>query len=255
MFQRWPIGLLFFLASCSLIEPGGQDILTLNKDFELRLFERIEPGVRQLELHVLTVEAQPCENAEIALTTQQSPNSFKLRLEDIIAPDESRCIKKETIIQNEVHLPQFTGRIDLVVQIRDIVEHRGNLNSDPTSASFLLIDTEGLEISRDNLFKIPQKLVWGSLSTYDPAKETALLELFATMESQCQQAVLTPGYYSYFDIGPGGDPTYLFGENAPVWRDFVLSYEGDPRTLFDLLEPFRDPAIEADIRSSSGWKF
>lgn len=246
---------LSFFSACSLIEPAGQDIFTLNEDFELQLFERIEPNIRQLELVVRTVEKQPCENAEIALQSQVLQNGILLRLENILAPDESTCIPRETIITNEIPLSPFTGNMDFIVQIKDIIEHRGLISSDPEAASFFLLDAEGLRISRNELFKIPSRLIWGSVGTEDRDKLPAMDAFFSTLESQCQKAQLKSGYYSYFEVDSSGDIEYLFGNPSQYRRDFAYIYTGDVRNLYTSLDTFRNGELDIIIQASNGLRF
>lgn len=246
---------LLIISSCSLIEPAGQDIFNLNEDFELQLFERIEPNIRQLELIVRTAEKQPCENAEIQLTSQILQNGLLLRLENILAPDETACIPRETIITNEIPIAPFTGNMDLIVQIKDILEHRGFISSNAETAAFFLLEAEGLKISRNELRKIPSRLIWGSVSAKDEDRLPVLEAFIDSLESQSVKANLNPGYYSYFDVNDDEGIVYHFGNEAPIRQDFAYFYPGDVRNLYANLDSFRHIGLDVIIQSSNGLRF
>lgn len=243
------------VAGCSLIEPKGQDILNLQEDFELQLFERIEPGKKQLKILVRTAQIQDCKNTEIALSSNILTNGLRLKLEDIIEPEESRCIPGKVYIQKEVPLDEFNGDRDLIVQISDLVEHNGVMSSSPLSASFYLNSTEGLKIRNNELIRIPVNLVWGTISTNDPAAINKYDEFINLLEALCEDAMLVPGYYSYFSVNNQQDISYNFGRNDRYRYDFALTYNGSISALYNLLESRRDNSLFIDITAFNGLRF
>jgi hypothetical protein len=247
--------LLLISSACSLIEPANQDIQTIQKDFTLGLFERIDLGQRQLQIVIKTTEKQKCENSQIALSIQNLPNSFVVRLEDIVNPDESECIAKEAYITNDVPLIPFTGTFDLFVQIRDVVENRGVIRSSQSQVSFHLSTTEGVELENNVLNRISQSLIWGRIGTDNEDSTSELTDFFNTMEANCQPVELEKGYYGYFNVTADGDPEMLDLEEPKAYRDFAFVYQGNPSELFKSLQSHMTPNLIANIKAGNGRNF
>lgn len=246
---------LVLFNACSLIEPANQDIQTIQKDFTLGLFERIDAGQRQLEIVIQTTEKQKCENSQIALSIQNLPNSFVVRLEDIVHPDESECIANEAYISNTVPLIPFSGTFDLLVQIRDVVENRGVIRSSQKQIAFHLSTTEGMELKNNVLNRIPQSLVWGRIGTDNENSLSELTNFFDTLQSNCQPIELEKGYYGYFNISDGGNPKMLDLEAPDIFIDFVFVYQGNPLELFETLQSQMTPELIVNIKSGNGRNF
>lgn len=250
------IFLLGVFSSCSLIEPLGQDIFTLNNDFELRIFERIEfNSPRQIELIISTTELQDCENAAIALRSETGARSLLLRLEDIVEPEESLCIKNPSIISNQVPLHGFSGSIDFIVQLKDVIEHRGTIASDPFRVGFELPGNEGFKIQYNELRRIPDSLVWGSVSVPATAYLGKMQAFLEVLEMRCAPISLASGYYSYFTVDTDGQVSYLEG-NADVFRyDFALKSKGEVQDLFRELSLIADPVLNIQMHASNGLRY
>lgn len=248
--------ILGVFSSCSLIEPLGQDIFTLNKDFELRIFERIEFNApRQIELIISTTEMQDCENAAIALRSETGPRSLLLRLEDIVEPEESQCIKNPSIISNQIPLHGFSGSLDFIVQLKDVIEHRGTISSDPFRVGFELPGTEGFKIQYNELLRMPDSLVWGSVSVPTAASLGKMQAFIEVLETRCAPIILANGYYSYFTVGPDGRVSYLEGNSDLFRYDFALKSKEEVQDLFQELSAIADPVLNIEMHASNGLRY
>lgn len=255
MYKLFSILLVISTYSCSLIEPGGQDIHTLNKDFGLMLFEEIKPGGRQLHMRVQTTQKQKCENTEIKLESVFLKNNFIVRIDDLIPPDESKCIENPSYISNQVLIPDVRGTYELNFQIQDIVEHTGTLDLGNEKVSFSLSQTDGLVIRYNDMYRMPDRLVFGSIQSGEPDAQEQFDNFVEHIKQTTYEIALAPGYYSYFAITDDAQVRYLDADSSQMRFDFALAYNGDTENLLSGLRALNHEKLNVKILCSDGESF
>ena len=229
------LGIVVCMMSCDL--SGGEVIIST-----------VQPG--------LTVDlANPLDTeSDFALrftTIDEVCGSSRLLADGIVQDDKiyvevsglmipSTCDLEKTNIDKDVEMHLGVDSYDFHLTVGDGLRSLGSLDFDGETYRLALESEAGISLGHSELHKIPESIVWGTLSSetnsYDIYQDllTAIGPLQAPLD-------LKEGYYGHFTIDDGSNVslTETISESNTYTYPFIVRLSTDTDVLASIIEHFR----------------
>lgn len=253
--------MVVLLAGCSFQDPPVDGIIVSNidKEFSVRMFEKLSQDGRNLYFQITSIEEINCQNGTVNYLLNHQEENIYLAIRNVVEPLD--CIEGTGPYLSNVNLGALgVGQIfNLTIQLQNIVENQGYLSSDSEKYEMKLNTLYGLEVPETVLYKIPDSFVWGYIAISDLSQRTAADELYASLLSHGFSKILKQGNYGYFDVLPNGLLTGLPTEmeNPLSVIPISLGYFGNWEDMTSEVAAFRGNHTTIDVKlyNSTGQTF
>ncbi|MEO1517048.1 MAG: hypothetical protein AAFV95_18635 [Bacteroidota bacterium] len=231
---------LVMLTSQACRKSKGDPTFSINIDdeFYIDLWEGLTPEYQSIHLKVATIQYQVCPEVILDYGLENLNKRYTVTLNDLIAPEN--CSVDSTYISTEIDLGDLeNGEYELRINLRDI-ENKGKLTVDDQRLSISMESDHGIALRHDELFRIPEKAIWGYLAYNAPAYETTKNAFFDDLQAITNLRNYTSGYYGYFTIEDDGYVRIARQIDFDTHSPFLLQFNGDKQELVDLLTAYRN---------------
>jgi hypothetical protein len=253
---------LFFLVLGCKNNNDPDIIVNIEDDFSINMFEDISNGERRLELRLTSIKEQNCLNYSIDynLSFNEGANIIELSINDLVEPE--LCVAGTA--QAKVKIPfgsLNTGNYIFYLNLKDAIQNTGRLSVTPEYYNIAMDSDDGVELSNEKLFRIPQQTIWGTIAynddnlSEDAESIVAALEDISSIEAIIDDGLYPSGYYGYFELDDQKAINILEAPSTNYHLPFIFSYEsGDYAEIADLLESSCDqyPNLNIEFRLANG---
>ncbi len=177
-------------------------VADVEKEFNVSMIERFEPGKRELLFQLSTIKNQPCQNYTIDYNWHQNGSVLDLNLSKIVAPEI--CQPGALPAAGVVYANTLeSGSYALNISLGQTVTSKGSLAVNNTAYTIRMDMENGFKILQSELLRIPDGVIWGFVSF--PQTSRAIGEKFIQdLVKLSAETALRKGYYGQFTIADTG---------------------------------------------------
>lgn len=253
---------LIILISACKKENDPDIIVNIEDDFYVNMFEDISNGERRLEFRLTSIKEQECLNYSIDynLSFNEGSDMLELSINDLVQPEI--CIEGTSTASVTVPFGEISdGTYTLFINLKDAITNHGRLSVDDTHYQLDLDSDDGIEITNDILYRVPQQTIWGSIA-YDSNNQednadailNDLEEVNGIRTIQDDNAY-SSGYYGYFDLDESKSISLQVKPEKEYHKPFIYTVEGDDLTAInDLIETACNqyPELSIELTMANG---
>lgn len=250
MILRLPLLFLFsavlFWVSCSKssVEDDGTIIVKTPPEFNVDLFERRDDqtGEPQLGLWIESIQAYPCDQPIIEVSTAQQQQTIKVLIAGVRLPEPcSGGMQKASIFIPFGVLTAGIYDLQINVGANSLIQNIGKLQVETDKAVLQMPDARAINILNFVTNRIPDHYLWGYAAVPDEGSEPAADQFLVDLKKRSVDVALPPGYYSYFSVSGTGQ-VHLHSSILPqgVHEPFVRQFNGDLQPLRQIIEAARN---------------
>ncbi len=226
-------------AIISSVQPGLQIDLVNPLDTESRF------GIR------LTAVGEYCEDAMLVVSARQVNERLTIDANDIEESED--CAPVNDNLYATVHLDPAEPEDDLTVTVGYVLRNLGTLQYDGQKYTLEFDELNGLELGLTTLYRIPENIVWGTVSS--PGESALLLENFMLQTEDISKTPdLAAGNYGHFTLG--ADQEVNINNSDPMVAAnyvYVLQLTGSVDRFKEELDAFRNQQAEGAVITCHTW--
>jgi hypothetical protein len=211
-------------------------VADVEKEFNVSMIERFEPGKRDLQFLISTIKNQPCQNYTIDFNWYQNSNVLDLNLSKIVAPEN--CKPGTSPAMGLVFTnPLDPGSYTLNISLGQTVTSKGRFAVNNDAYTMKMDVQNGFKILQNELLRIPDGVIWGFVSFQQTSSSVAdkfIQDLFKLSSDKG----LRKGYYGQFIISDSGTSLLDQPTDAPSVA-FVRSFQDKTSKLESLIAQYR----------------
>lgn len=210
--------LLWFSACRTNIDSGL--IIDIEKEFNIQLVEKLDSTLNNYQLLITSVKKQDCNNVRIEHAVTISANRIFVTLKSLVRPDSCHGIADAA--HDTVNLGQLAeGVYRVQINLKDAVINQGNLTVTPSRVIIDMSTINGINITEPTLMRIPERTIWGGVSTTTP-NIPAMHKFLDTLSNICPTFSEGLGNYGHFNFQSANLITiYSFEPTKPNIVKFV----------------------------------
>lgn len=252
---------LFLIAgvvpSCKIDKDNLPAVVDIPVAFRVQFMERFQPGPLPLELRLSSLEVMECTNYAVDYELDQGARRIHLTIKDLVLPEP--CDSGFGVATSTLNLgPLENGEYELIINLKDVIQNEGLLVIRPESYTSQMETKDGLFISPNPLFRVPDNSIWGGI--FPKADSLYLLaeSFMADLQALAQPIHMPAGTYTPFTVNPDFTVTLTEPKAPGQGSTFVYRYTGDRSELINLVEYYRaagDEGLPILLFDSEGYVF
>ncbi len=242
--------------SCSKPDTNDQ-IINIEDEFDIDIVELLGQSDRSLIFKISTLEEFNCLNYVIDCSTENSPSTFTLYLEDIVEPSD--CLEGLSNAKCQSVLDELKmGENSFRIAIKEAVINQGKIVKSANAYSIHLDTKHGIGSFEDELRIIPDNFIWASFSTNNFDQATEVNNQLKEYFNAFKVPQIQDGYYGYFNMN---DRILSLKEISSQSFDYTYYFTLEDGELLNELKEFSKElrlqyeAVELDIYTSNGIRF
>ncbi|MCB0662554.1 MAG: hypothetical protein KDC24_07435 [Saprospiraceae bacterium] len=216
------------------LNPGR--IIRIDDDFNLTIWEGLNPDTRDIQVLVTTNTPLDCENYTIDLGSVVNSNAIKIRLNGVIPPEN--CIVGEGHPRDTISFGNLPNRVyNFEVLIGGEISNIGSFEISDEKIETTFSQTNGFSLSNESLNRIVPELYWGKV-TYTPGNEVAANNLIDSLANIAVNETILSGNYGRFVLTGStvSIPSDTTGTNV---TSFVFKIEEPESKVLDIFNQFK----------------
>ena len=248
--------LLVISAIACNISNDEQKIVDIDPVFTLDMLEDLQNN-KNLLFVVNSVEWQDCENFTINSAINRSPSMLEVVLNEIVPPSD--CIQGFGPATTTLTAGPLTSNrtYDIKFSLQNTVTNDGSFHNAPNYYSLALSSTNGFGSTVNELYKIPNKLIWGYIAYNEEDLVGDLPDtILDEVKSLSNEVTLTEGYYGHFRVNDNNNLQLKRTLDFQNINTFYRLFSGNTLELKALLDDYRNgpngDLIELKIWTDSG---
>ena len=228
--------LVFASYSCVDLK-DNEEVINVEDEFDIRLYEALEMEPRSLILEISSTEFLECKNAMLSCDLQLNP-SIVLDIQDITLPEDCILESTKAICVNDLSL-LADGTHSIQLSIRDDIINLGAIIKS-TSAYQIDLDTDhGISYYEEELLRLPNQLIWGKVTLLEENEE--VFSFVNSLQAEMNMAQLELGNYGHFKITEQGFELLDMNNDDPAIHPFIFRYStiDEFESIREFIENFR----------------
>lgn len=242
------LGVAFLLGSCNLVSTNDPAVVTsIEEELRLDLWNPLGQE-HNLQFNLSTIDPK-CETSEILVSHGQQGNSLHVGILGL--KQQAVCQGKQFVLMQTVPATIFPGTYQMVIELGETIANIGILTFDGSRFTLNMQTSDGLMIGHDELYKIPERTIWGSLSS-DQNINQINTDFLNELDQLGYEADLSSGYYGHFTIldadvqlAPSVQRSYTY--------PFVYTLTGQVSNLQNIVATLRAEHGESVIVECTTW--
>ena len=224
--------LVIFLFSCNKDKVDPELIISIDDEFEIDLWEDLSQLNSNFFFLVKTIKNYNCEENTIDYRVNAANNNIVITLEKIA--ENVDCIAGEAPAKAKIPLGDLKmGTYSISIKLKETIKNEGILKVTPDKFSFSFDNVAGLNLIREELYRVPKGTVWGYIA-YQSSNEKAMADAFyeeMNALSTTEKKNYLKGYYGYFSIGENQSIKVNDKEQPLNTKHFIFDFSGDIQDL------------------------
>jgi hypothetical protein len=248
--------ILLFVTACTKLNEDPNEIININDDLEVIIWEDLVDGERFFTFTIETITEQNCENYQIDYTLDQTAQQINLSINQLSLQGE--CQPGNATASEVIRIGQLPpNNYDLQLNLNNNeIINSGRLMVSFSQYQVALDSDHGIIISDKLLNRIPENTIWGYIGFYDLNRETDVeLDFESAMTDLVLPHNLPIGYYGQFRLNEENELTVKADQDYTKQYNFLYEFEGDEQNLIGPLEDLRATygnAIEIKLFTGKG---
>jgi len=240
------------LGGCDMTDTANPVVIsTIQADMQIDLANPFE-APSQFAFRMSTLE-EKCAHAQILADGAIQGQNVHIAVSGLLV--EPSCVAEYQKALKDVPMDLATGDYDFSLAIGDDLLNTGQLSFDGMAYTLDMYSSLGIKIGHSKLFKIPEGVIWGSISGDQNISE--LNDQFVNALSPITSEVqLQEGYYGHFTM------LNSYIQNLTLTDDivsnfnhlFVLQLEGDLDAVKFVIDNYRVRYGDVLKISCTSWK-
>lgn len=246
---------LFFLASCNPDPVTGPVNIDVDDEFNVLLWEKLNPDDRTFHLNIETILANSCEDAEIEYTQVNQSQGIFLTVNDII---NDHCAVGSFPAKANVDVGSLSSTdYDVDINLKNVVPNTGKLTVTDLYYEINIEEPNGIVIPNNRLYKVPENAIWGYVAYEDATGEVPYDNFIGDLNNITTSFFATKGYYGYFEITENNSIEIPHDLPHSFVQPFIYNFNGESNDLENLINTYQTnyPNMEFKILTSKGEEF
>ena len=248
------ITVLFFLVfatGCKDDSSEAEVKILVQNEFNLSMKEDLGAATRTLGLRVKTIKAEFCENTIINVSPNINNDLLYISIQDIPTPDCSSPIffAAANVVLGVLEPQNY----NLKITLKNVINNWGVLEVADDYYEIDMIDSDGILIKENRLYKIPKNTIWGYVA-FENINQSVANNFINEVSGVSSARAYQDGYYGYFSV-ENNDLTILEEDFLhSKTNTFGFDFQGEVNDLETILSSYRStyPSVEFKIFTSEG---
>jgi hypothetical protein len=235
------VSTLLNLSSC-INDDDGNVTINIEEEFQVFLYEELQPGANKLNLHIQSIEALDCSNYDLGHSTALEDDNIVVSIDDFIL--EGDCDMVEALTHADAKFGVLADRsydLEINLSLNSII-NKGKLKVSSGTYRISMETSHGFINSTEILHSIPDGYCWGFFKMLDASATDAWDDFFAAMPSYTKAADLPDGHYGHFNISNNNPTITTLHPDPPMPTDafpFLYQVDGDVSELVSFVKSFQ----------------
>lgn len=223
------------IGSCSL---GGKPVVISTVQPELRIDLANPLNTSSNFAFRLTTLEETCTTSDLIVGGLLEGNQVRIDVTGLVVP--ATCLTDLDFIRSDVGLEVTPAFYDFDISVGEGLNSTGFFSFDGNTYNLELEDAAGIEVGHDELHRIPEYIVWGTMSggtnPYDIFED-----FLSVIQPMTDPLLLQEGYYGHFSVEPGSSFNVVdqITESNAFSYPYVIRLKEDVQSLKQTLEEFR----------------
>lgn len=222
---------------------------TLGSEIEMSMAEYIDTDQRTLTLKFLTLKDFPCINYQIRHEVLVDHQAVRIVLEKVEAADV--CLDAIGPAAAFVELGQLSEKeYDLQIQLGESIINHGTLSVSKEAYQISLNESQGIQLLKPELNRIPSQAVWGMIKYQDDEKHKKLMEFFneAMDVAGATDKKFAEGDYGYFQVSSEGKVVQPLEMSDMNEKSFLFDFSGEKEDIQQVLQQVNSHFDDVQLR-------
>lgn len=216
-------------------------VVTVEPEFTLDAYEQRDSsnGLATRGLWVESRQKYDCAGYHILSEVRKIGQQIEVELLDVQRPAD--CTGLPSVASQFVPLGQLAaGSYPFRLTLGKTLVNEGTITVENDRFSLTILQPQGIEIQNFTAQHLPDALLWGYVAVPDEAANTAAHNFITDLKAITSEAILPPGFYSYFTVTGTGEVFFhsSIAPTVPVFL-FVRKLTVSPTELKNLLQDYR----------------
>ncbi|MEM9823120.1 MAG: hypothetical protein AAF985_18720 [Bacteroidota bacterium] len=248
--------LLLTAAACNKDKEVPNEIININDDLQIIIWEDLTNEERHLTFTVETITNQNCENYQFDYSLNQFAQQINLSINQLSLQEECQpgsAPARQSIAIGELAPNNYN--LELNLNNNEIV-NPGRLLVSFSQYQIILDSDHGLIVPDKTLNRIPEQTIWGYIGFNDLNQESDVrIDFENSMADLVRPHSLSSGYYGQFRLSELNELTIRTEQEYREQHNFLYEFGGNEQDLIAPLENLRatyGEAIEIKLFTAKG---
>ncbi|MFK7809080.1 MAG: hypothetical protein AB8F74_14855 [Saprospiraceae bacterium] len=237
---------LTLLSSCGKDDDSNIKI-NIDEEFDVQLFEKLQPGDNGLVVHIKSKELLDCSNYDLGHSTSTSSGEVIISIDEVQL--EGECDSIEAIAETAAQLGTLSkGSHDVELNLAlGSITNEGEIFVTNDQYVLEMESTHGIVVKNTELNVIPDHYCWGYIVLTDNNASALRNEFLSSVLAYAPSTNISSGYYGHFLFQNGKIDmnTEMMEEPIPSASVQFIYELGDNRTeVLEYVKSFQE--IHAD---------
>ncbi|MBT8220331.1 MAG: hypothetical protein KJP00_10920 [Bacteroidia bacterium] len=229
---------LISYCSCGKTNEDPNILYNLDEEFSLRPTEYFQSGNKVPSLVFTSIKSQPCEQAAIEYQYRFVNDIALIQIIDITKP--SNC--PTAVSYPYVDIPLTPGNLKvrkIKIEIKEILENTGELWDNGDHYQLLMHNSDGLTVTRNILYKVPDYAIWGAIDYAKPGYRSIADQFISDVSNLGTTGNYDTGYYGHFEVTEDADIQVFLPHSREHRSAFLIRSEEDLSVFQSLINQYR----------------
>ncbi len=218
-------------------------------EFKFEIVEELTPSLNPLKVNISTLQEKDCSNANLKYTSSITASQVAIALIDMAKPE---VCNGKGIVTRDVGIGVLeNGTYNLQIRLKDSpIINYGSLSISNEYLQVTMTREAGIFAEHLKTARIPKNAVWGMISYEDASTRALANEMKYELQQEYGARLLTPGHYSYFDIGENQQITMRAARNGN--QEFFAYKLDEVPNIKTFLKKYRNQGLTIKIYNGNG---
>jgi len=196
-------GLLYiFIILCSMSCADNlipDETISVEDTFRVDLYESLDAISRSFQIKATSIASENCMNSIIGYTLNKTPSLVSISFNDITT--DGTCETGIAPAQSTIDLGVIeNGTYTMQLNLKEVIFNNGSLVVSDEAYNLFMNSHDGVELTRLELKRIPENLIWGYVAYDNTSLDDACTQLLTDATDLMVPSNLKDGYYGYFEL-------------------------------------------------------
>jgi hypothetical protein len=224
-------------SACDMADKADPVVIsTIQADMQIDLANPFDAPM-QFAFRMSTLE-EKCADAQILADGAIQGQSVHIAVSGLLV--EPNCSGDLEKVKKDVNIDLLPGNYDFSLAIGEDLFNTGVLSFDGIAYTLEMYSVLGIKIGHSNLYKIPEGVIWGSISGNQSLSELTG-DFISALNPIISEVELQEGYYGHFTMQKSGIQNLMVAGDVVFDFNYSFVYRlgGDLDALQSVIDNFR----------------